>query len=821
MAQPTPYNKSRTFADSSTGVKYPVPASFLDTEFSLVERTVDEICANLELIQRDDGKLANGSVHSEALSADVQAMIGNWTPRATWLTDTQYAAKDMVTFEGRNYVAVIAHTSGVFSADFAVGKWQVLTDVASMFGGVEISVPTVAALRAYQGPATTAVVVAGATFNDGVGGNFAVKVGDGATADDGTNVIVDVRGRRWWRVSSQRTDSLPDMAALRLYRGPAAYVTLASRVEFGDGGGGLFAIKNGDTTSADDGAMTVVDPLGRRWRRVFDGAYNALWWGKFVGSAVQGAINYVAANHADGAEIFIPDGHWALDSTLSITSPGVRLRGGSMRGTVLVDTFASGHSVEATGQPGHGTDNFEISNLTFWANVPKAPGSAALHLNNVHFATARMLRNNSNHYNAVRITGGAYSYINQIDTCDFGNNQSDAIVIGSGGALVQGVVLNDVQIHYAGGAGIALFSCSGISARNVSIAGCRDGIVTFPFGATRTGDTHGSVGTPSGLIDNINTSGLNTGMIISGSGVFGQIVAVTANSITISPPLQSTASGVSFYCYNFVVAGQWDSCVVDTCTFYGLKLWTGGGIVAGHVFNNQWACSNGAGDRTASGANRHGVSVIPGSDANSRVVGLSFSNPIVANNTGSGFSFEVSNGSIHHVGISSPNIGQNSVAGSGFQAGIDIGDGVSNVSIVGGFSGPGHILNTVANLQNYGIRLIGTSGDHISIDAVDCTGNVTGAVLNQRTTADVKIDARGYTNVKRGTGSISGATSVVVAHGLSETPTLSGIDVRPTGDPGSGIRSWVSAVGASNFTLTTSAAATYAFAWEARGPTAP
>jgi hypothetical protein len=609
------------------------------------------------------------------------------------------------------------------------------------------------------------------------------------------------------------------LADLRLYSGPATTVLIKSRETFGDRGGGVFAWNPTDTTSAEDGAMVIVDSLHRRWHRVYDGTYNASWWGDCKGASIQKAIDYVAANHADGAEIFVPEGFWYSDSTITITSPGIRLRGGSMRGTVLVDTFANGHSVEATGQPGHGTDNFEISNFTFWADVLKAPGSAALHLNNLHFATARMLRNNPNHYDVVRITGGAYNYINQIDTCDFGNNQHDAIVVGPGGALVQGVVINDVQIHGAGGAGISIFSCSGINVRNVSIADCHDGIVTFPFGATRTGDTHGSVGTPSGLIDNINTSGLNTGMIISGSGVFGQIVAVTANSITISPPLQSAASGVSFYCYNFVVAGQWDSCVVDTCEYHGLKLWTGGGIVAGHVFNNQWACSNGAGDR--SDPTRHGISVIPGGDANSRIVGLSFSNPIVANNTGSGFSFEVSSGSIHHVGIANPNVGQNSVAGSGLQAGIDIGAGVSNVAITGGFSGPGHILNTVANLQNYGIRLIGTGGDHITVSATDCTGNVTGTIANGRTTSDVKIDVRGYTNVKRGTGSISSATSVNVAHGLNETPVASGIDVRPTGDPGSGIRWWVSAVGATDFTLTTSASATFTFAWEARGPTAP
>lgn len=606
--------------------------------------------------------------------------------------------------------------------------------------------------------------------------------------------------------------SLPNIEALRVFEGLASTALVVASTTFGDGGGGTFAVKSDDTTSENDNAMIVIDALERRWWRTFDGPYNASWWGT-TGAAIQAAINYVGTRHPDGAEIRVPAGFWYSNAPISITTPGIRLTGDSMRGTLLIDTFAAGHGIEVTG-----TDNADISNFTFWADVVKSPGYAALHFNNCHFCTARMLRNNPNHYNVIKITGGDNSYINQIDTCDIGNNQSDAIVIGSGGALVQGVVLNDVQIHGAGGAGVAMFSLSGISARNVSIAGCNDGIVTFPFGATRTGDIHGSPGSPSGLIDNIDTSGLNAGMAISASGIFGRIIAVTASSITMEPPLQSTASGVSFYCYNYVVAGQWDSCTVDTCDFFGLKMWTGGGLVAGHVFNNFWAASNGAGDR--SDPSRHGISMIPGTDANSRIRGISFTNPLVANNTGSGFSMEVANGSISHIAISNPNVGQNSVAGSGLQAGIDVGGGISNVSVTGGFSGPGHILSFVQNLQNYGIRLISGSGDHISVEGVDCTGNVTGAVSNDATGLDIKIDARGHTNVNRGTSSISAATSVVVAHGLSETPSMSGISISPTSDPGAGIRYWVSAVGATNFTLSTSASATFSFAWEARSPTA-
>lgn len=72
---------------------------------------------------------------------------------------------------------------------------------------------------------------------------------------------------------------VPDIAELRQYRGPSTTATVVARTTFGDGGGGPFAVKIGDNATADDGALVIVDVLGRRcWRR-FTGALYSEWFG--------------------------------------------------------------------------------------------------------------------------------------------------------------------------------------------------------------------------------------------------------------------------------------------------------------------------------------------------------------------------------------------------------------------------------------------------------------------------------------------------------------------------------------------------------------
>ena len=132
MSQPTPYAPAYDFSDfQALSPSTPLPAPQLDTELAALAITLTGVLANLALIQRDDGALANASVTPDTLSAEVVDMIGEWNPRGDWLTAIAYAKLDMVTSAAALYVCVTAHTSGVFATDLAAGRWQLLTTVGA------------------------------------------------------------------------------------------------------------------------------------------------------------------------------------------------------------------------------------------------------------------------------------------------------------------------------------------------------------------------------------------------------------------------------------------------------------------------------------------------------------------------------------------------------------------------------------------------------------------------------------------------------------------------------------------------------------------
>jgi hypothetical protein len=128
MAQPTPYTRTWNFAQyQQNNPAAPYVGSQHDTEFNNVATSIDEILTNLELIQRDDGALSNGVVTPDSLNQATINMIGEWNPRGTWATATNYAVLDMVTPAGGTltYVCAVAHTSGAtFAGDLALGYWQ-------------------------------------------------------------------------------------------------------------------------------------------------------------------------------------------------------------------------------------------------------------------------------------------------------------------------------------------------------------------------------------------------------------------------------------------------------------------------------------------------------------------------------------------------------------------------------------------------------------------------------------------------------------------------------------------------------------------------
>jgi len=134
MAQPTPYNRLYDFSDYQTvNPTKPLRGSEVDAELDAVKLTTDQLRANIGLIQRDDGKLANQSVTPESLSAGALAMIhqGEYVPRGNWLATTVYALGDLVTFNAATYLCIVAHTAvAQFTTDLAAGRWLLIANAA-------------------------------------------------------------------------------------------------------------------------------------------------------------------------------------------------------------------------------------------------------------------------------------------------------------------------------------------------------------------------------------------------------------------------------------------------------------------------------------------------------------------------------------------------------------------------------------------------------------------------------------------------------------------------------------------------------------------
>jgi hypothetical protein len=73
----TPYTRQASFQSwEAVNPTAPKPAASFEAEFNAIKATTDSIATTAALIQRADGKLANGSVHRDALDAVTKALLG-------------------------------------------------------------------------------------------------------------------------------------------------------------------------------------------------------------------------------------------------------------------------------------------------------------------------------------------------------------------------------------------------------------------------------------------------------------------------------------------------------------------------------------------------------------------------------------------------------------------------------------------------------------------------------------------------------------------------------------------------------------------------
>jgi hypothetical protein len=126
MAQPVEYQRQFSFSDfSSESPSAQQPGQYLDLELNAVKQTTDQIRSNLELIQRDDGALANESVGVEQMKAEVNFGLNAVTD---WLAGTVYQLNAGVWQDRVLYRCIVSHTANIFATDLAAAKWSELVD---------------------------------------------------------------------------------------------------------------------------------------------------------------------------------------------------------------------------------------------------------------------------------------------------------------------------------------------------------------------------------------------------------------------------------------------------------------------------------------------------------------------------------------------------------------------------------------------------------------------------------------------------------------------------------------------------------------------
>lgn len=131
MSQPPVYARQYSFqAYQVANPEDPLPGQKVDQELNAVKVTLDAILANIALIQRDDGRLANSSVGTSQLDG---ALISLGFERPTaWVTATAYKVNAAVFQSSKLYICLVAHTSGVFATDLAALKWEQVIDFTTL-----------------------------------------------------------------------------------------------------------------------------------------------------------------------------------------------------------------------------------------------------------------------------------------------------------------------------------------------------------------------------------------------------------------------------------------------------------------------------------------------------------------------------------------------------------------------------------------------------------------------------------------------------------------------------------------------------------------
>lgn len=131
---------------------------------------------------------------------------------------------------------------------------------------------------------------------------------------------------------------IANYTALRAYTGSASQIRITA-----NGLSGFFYRDDADTTSVDNGGTTIVSSNGKRWKRVYDGAVNVLWFftpqqiadvaARAATLDLSGPIQSAINATKNGPVLFFPPGIYNCFTGLVLTK-GSKIKGSN---NTLVD----------------------------------------------------------------------------------------------------------------------------------------------------------------------------------------------------------------------------------------------------------------------------------------------------------------------------------------------------------------------------------------------------------------------------------------------------------------------------------------------------
>lgn len=318
MTQPTPYNRQANFTDySSANPSKPHRGDWLDAEFNAIEETADALCANLALIQRDDGRLRNASVALDQLANDVLALIGSqgFKVRGQWLTGTAYALADVVQDNAIVYLCMTAHTSGVLATDVAAQRFVAIFSLGPAVLPADVVTTTAIVDGAVTLPKMAANSVDASKIVDGAVGT--AELANGAVTP--AKLSVTAAARIYATIGNMTAEPKANLTD-----GQVAMVMAYQAA--GDGGGGFFQWSAASTATADTGnVFASVSGGAGRWTRIGSGIKQTpAFWGARMDRTPAAAGGDDTANFtaymvdciARGVNIEIPSVHTRIASAL-------------------------------------------------------------------------------------------------------------------------------------------------------------------------------------------------------------------------------------------------------------------------------------------------------------------------------------------------------------------------------------------------------------------------------------------------------------------------------------------------------------------------